>query len=296
MAIVTARELGPFAGLDHRFVVHCDHPAVATYLERALAPLACDGHAETSDGATDIAWVRYEIASDGGRFAVTAAGESLTTSASARRAISVLLWHVNRGAVASAVADHVVLHAAAVARAGRALVLPAEMEAGKTTLAAGLVDRGWAYLTDEAVALTLDGGRVRAYPKPLSIDPGSQAVLAHWAPPAVEHAPPSLGRGQWQVPATARPGGSVAGEAEIAAIVLPCYAARAETTLTPLARATAMSRIAECAFAWEGDPLRERFAALAAAVRRSACGELVVGDLGEACDAIEAFWNENGLS
>lgn len=290
MGMTTVRELGPYAGLGHRFVVRCAHPEMAAYLDRALATLACEDHPEPSSGAAESAWICYEVTGDDERFAVTAAGESLTASASARRAVAVLLWHVNRRAIDSAVTDHVVLHAAAVARGGQALVLPAEMEAGKTTLAAGLIDRGWAYLTDEAAALALHRARVRAYPKPLSIDPGSQEVLAHWAPPAGDHIPSSLTSGQWQVPVTARPGGSVAAEAEVAAFVLPRYAAQADTTLTPLTRASAMARIAECAFAWRGDPVRERFAALAAAVRRSVCAELVIGELDEACDAIEAFW------
>lgn len=293
MPVPTARELGPYAALGHRFVVRCDHPAVAAYLDTALATLACDDRRTTTSGSTDP--VCYEITRDDDRdrFATYVDGEELATAASARRAIGMVIWHVNRSAVESAVADHVVLHAAAVARDGQALVLPAAMEAGKTTLAAGLIDRGWAYLTDEAVALPLDGSRVRAYPKPLSIDAGSQEVLADWRPPDVDDALPPLRRGQWQVPATARPGGSVTAEAELGAIVLPRYTEGADTALSPLSRAATMARAAECTFAWQGEQLRERFAALAAAVRRSACGELVVGDLDAACETVEAFWEEH---
>lgn len=286
MTTTTARELGPYAGLDHRFVVRCDHAALAARLEAALATLATDGEAGASG-------VRYEITGEADRFAVRADGEELAGSASAKRALGTLAWHVNRCAIESAVGDHVVLHAAAVARDGRALVLPAAMESGKTTLAAGLIDRGWAYLSDEAAALTLDGTTVRAYPKPLSIDPGSQQVLAHWRPDAVDDEPASLQRGQWQVAATARPGGQVVAEAAIAAVVLPRYEEGAATALAPLSRATAMARAAECAFAWQGEQLRERFAALAAAVRASACGELVVGDLDAACEAVARFWGEH---
>lgn len=288
MAAPTTRELGPYAGIGHRFVVRCDHPAVAAYLEAALVTLACDDPPPAVD-------VRYELTGtdDADRLAIYADGEELATGVSARRAISLLAWHVNRCAIASAVADHVVLHAAAVAREGRALVLPAAMEAGKTTLTAGLIDRGWAYLSDEAAVLTLDGRQVRGYPKPLSIDPGSQEVLAHWRPHSLDGGPASLGHGQWQTPATARPGGRVVAEADVAAVVLPRYEQASATTLTPLSRAHALARAVECAFVWQGEQLSHRFAALAAAVRRSACAELVVGELSAACDGLERFWAES---
>lgn len=283
MTTTAARELGPYAGFDHRFVVRCQQPALAAHLEAALATLACSAGTREVD-------THYELVGDDDRLAVLADGEELAASASAGRAIGVLAWHVNRCAVQSVAHDHVVVHAAAVARRGRALLLPAVMEAGKTTLAAGLIDRGWSYLSDEAAAVAPDGTTVRAYPKPLSIDPGSQQVLAHWRPAPVDGAPASLQQGQWQVPATARPGGRVVPAAELAAVVLPRYHAGAATVLTRVSRASALARVAECTFAWHGARLPQRFAALAAAVRHSDCAELVTGDLDEACAAVERFW------
>jgi hypothetical protein len=55
------------------------------------------------------------------------------------------------------------------------------MESGKTTLTAGLVRSGWSYLTDEAVAFDWDTGRSRPFPKPLSVDPGSQHLFPELA-------------------------------------------------------------------------------------------------------------------
>lgn len=280
----TATELGPYAGLGHRFGVRCDHPGVAAYLEAAFATLA-DPAADSPPG-----W--YALSGIDDRLDLTYDGEVLAEDASARRAVGMLTWHVNRCAIDSATADHVVVHAAALARDGHVLMLPAAMEAGKTTLAAGLIDRGWAYLSDEAAALTRDGRRVRAYPKPLSVDPGSQHLLDDWAPPVPADAPSSLRAGQWQVPATSRAGGRVVADGPLGGIVLPRYEQGAETRLTPLARAVTVARVATCVFAWQGPQLRWRFEALASAVRRSRCAELVVGDLDAACATIERWWEE----
>lgn len=286
------RRLGPFAALGHRFTVDCDDAAVAACLEAAFATLAAE-----AGGAAAWAAGCYELRVDGDRASLRHDGELLADRASCAHAVALLAWHVNQAAVRSASADHLVLHAAALAHGGRALLLPAPTGGGKTTLAAGLVDRGWGYLSDEAAVLTLDGARVRAYPKPLSIDPGSRGVLPGWRPPAAGDLgalPESLRRGPWQVPVTAR-GGEVASEAEVAAIVLPRHAAGAATALTPLPRARAMARAAACvAGAWRDEQLASRFRALAAAVRRSACAELQSGDLGEACAALGRFWEQQG--
>jgi hypothetical protein len=69
------------------------------------------------------------------------------------------------------------LHALAVASDDGAIVLAGASGSGKSTTAATLVQHGWRYLSDEVAALD-PSGRVRPYPKPISIDPGSP--LAGW--------------------------------------------------------------------------------------------------------------------
>ncbi len=60
------------------------------------------------------------------------------------------------------------VHAGAVARDGRAIVLPGVPAAGKSTLTAALTRAGATYLSDEYAPI--DGrGRVHPFPKPLSI-------------------------------------------------------------------------------------------------------------------------------
>ena len=93
-----------------------------------------------------------------------------------REAVDWLLWDVNRQ-VALASTRFLLVHAAGVERAGRAVMLPGASGAGKTTLAAGLVVAGFGYLTDELVALSADGASIAPFPKSLALDAGSLAAL-----------------------------------------------------------------------------------------------------------------------
>jgi hypothetical protein len=73
---------------------------------------------------------------------------------------------------------HIALHAAVLAApTGGAVVVPASAASGKTTLAVGLCRRGWAYLSDEIAAVSTDADRVVGYPKPLTVKPGTRAML-----------------------------------------------------------------------------------------------------------------------
>ena len=71
-----------------------------------------------------------------------------------------------------------ILHAAAVSKHGRALILAATSGSGKTTLTAGLVASGYQYLSDEVVPLRQNDFAVRALPLALRIKRGSVAMLS----------------------------------------------------------------------------------------------------------------------
>lgn len=69
------------------------------------------------------------------------------------------------------------LHAAAVVREGRAIVLAGPSGCGKTTLVAWLLSRGLDYQSDELVFVSPDGATVQAYPRPLMIKKESLDLL-----------------------------------------------------------------------------------------------------------------------
>ena len=64
---------------------------------------------------------------------------------------------------------YLLLHAAAVEREGRALLMTGHSGAGKSTLAALLGERGWRFMGDEFALLGLDDGLLHAFPRAVSL-------------------------------------------------------------------------------------------------------------------------------
>ncbi|MEZ5688158.1 MAG: hypothetical protein R3E21_05145 [Caenibius sp.] len=91
----------------------------------------------------------------------------------------VFLWGTVFGAVAW-LNGFLPLHASAVAKDGRVVAFTAESGGGKSTLAAGLAQHGWAHVCDDTLVLAPSSGAMLALPdgKPLKL----------WAD-ALEHVP-----------------------------------------------------------------------------------------------------------
>jgi hypothetical protein len=68
-------------------------------------------------------------------------------------------------------------HAGAVERDGQVVVITGDSGRGKSTLTAALVQRGWAYLTDELAAVDPASLDVATFPKPIDLDLGSRRLL-----------------------------------------------------------------------------------------------------------------------
>ena len=131
----------------------------------------------------------------------TAGTSSVSITSSPSSALRHLFWDVNRNVV-ERTRDLLLFHASAVEHRGRAVVFPAPMGSGKTTLVSGLLQRGARYVTDEAVALDPSDLKIRPYPKPLSIESGSWDVLSDLRPRVDASLEPFLEAG-WYVPADA---------------------------------------------------------------------------------------------
>ncbi|MDP8994243.1 MAG: HprK-related kinase A [Pseudomonadota bacterium] len=69
------------------------------------------------------------------------------------------------------------LHAATVERAGRALILTGESGAGKSTLAALLGEGGWRLMGDEFALVDCDEGTLHPFPRAISLKNGSIALI-----------------------------------------------------------------------------------------------------------------------
>jgi hypothetical protein len=268
--------LGPFAALRWCFTVECDSAALAGQVERALGSLLVP--------ASEQRTARYRLVAPGsgpGRLDVD--DQPLLESSSEWELYARLLWHVNVGAV-DATRDHVLLHAAAAERAGRAIVLCAPMESGKTTLVAGLVRAGLAYVTDEAVAVRPSDGGITPFPKALSVDSGSWRTLADLEPRIPAEAA-HLRAVQWQVPPQQIRPDAVSTGAVPAVLVFPRYQPRSPTTLTPMSPGAALLDLLGLTFRLDRQRARD-MAVLAGVAERCTAVRLSVRSLHDAVPAL----------
>ncbi len=149
-------------------------------------------------------------------------------------------------------ARHGCLHAAAVLRRGRALLLAGDSGAGKSTLTAALALAGWPLAGDDMVALGPHGS-IRPIPTALCLKPGSVPPLLPLAPdlarvPAHRRADGRLVR-FLPVARTAPAGGD---PVPMCGILFPRFIPGAAPVLEPLARRDAAARLLSLFFCRDG--------------------------------------------
>jgi HprK-related kinase A len=72
---------------------------------------------------------------------------------------------------------YLLLHASAVERDGKALLMTGHSGAGKSTLSALLGERGWRFMGDEFALIDLDSGALHAFPRLVSLKNEAIAVM-----------------------------------------------------------------------------------------------------------------------
>ena len=142
------------------------------------------------------------------------------------------------------VRDHLLLHAGAVARDGRAVLLPARPESGKSSLTTALLLHGFDYLSDEFGAVDPVTGRLSPVERPISLSPHVLPRFPGLEDRLVDRAEPPVILGQRFV----RPldiGAEVAGPTEVGAVVFLTNDFDGPPRLTPIARSEAVHRMVE---------------------------------------------------
>lgn len=71
--------------------------------------------------------------------------------------------------IADQVNDRYLLHAGAVSRNEKGIILPGPSESGKSSLSLALTSKGYRYLSDELAVLDPSSGELHPFPKPVSI-------------------------------------------------------------------------------------------------------------------------------
>lgn len=181
------------------------------------------------------------------------------------------------------------VHASALSWKGAGVLFPGSPGAGKSTLAAALLARGWSYATDEFALIDPDTRRLVPYPRALSIKQGSVAVLRRLGLPvddAVTCTTDAKGPIRCLDPlrvradALARPG-------PIRLIVFPRYARGRAPSIEPMTRAEAVFEMSRVCFNFL--KFRARGVELLVdVVRRARCYRLRTGDPDRSCRLVEA--------
>lgn len=173
------------------------------------------------------------------------------------------------------------VHAGAAARQGRAQLLVAPPESGKTSLTLALALGGWSLLGDEIALVDVPSLRVWACRRDLILRPGTRALLR----PEIAQVP-AFKWAEGNCYFSPRLAGPPPGEpAAVAGLVFPVLRLGAEVERRPLGRAEAARRLLEQAMNL-GDWAAEGVELVGRLVERCPAVELVFGDAREAAAAL----------
>ena len=273
---------GPYQALDLRFGVRTSDPVLGSFLQTLFHPFRGQGQLD------DVLWLSgLERQRPSNRASAYIGAHRLTVTTRRPLVLAALLWALNQEVVRST-KGCLLLHASAAERDGTVVVLPGPSGSGKTTLCAALLRRGYRYITDETVALDIATGRVRPFPKALSLDRGSWPLFADLAPQATDEHRHYI-QEQWHLTSEqlggAPPVGPEIGQPRI--VLRPRYQDGATTIATAVRPAEAIQLLAENSFN-ATDWGQAGLDACAATVQGcTTLGRITFGDLNEACDIID---------
>ena len=156
------------------------------------------------------------------------------------------IWEVH-AAVPRQVRDFVLLHAGAVARDGRALLLPARMDSGKSSTVLALLQAGFSYLSDELGVIDPVTERAHPFPKRIKVDPTAFDLFPGLEARLQDRAAVPFRLWERYV----RPedvGAAVGGPSEVGALVFLSPDWAGPPRLEPITRAEAVTRMAAACF------------------------------------------------
>lgn len=210
------------------------------------------------------------------------------------QAVPMLEWGMNW--CITAYSQHVlILHAASLARKGRAVILPAPPGSGKSTLCAALAMRGWQLLSDELTILDLRTGAIQGLARPVNLKNASIDILRKFSPESYM-SPPVHDTTKGTVALLAPPAASVAALSEPAYpawMVLPKYVAGAEPLLQPMPSGAAFMQVASNAMNYHVLGL-QGFEAVGALIERSEHFSFSYSRLDDAIACFDRLAGEGG--
>lgn len=170
----------------------------------------------------------------------------------AGQAFAVMEWGLN-WCISELCHQYITIHAAVLERASGALIMPAPPGAGKSTLCAGLVCRGWRLLSDELTLIDPASRLVLPLVRPVGLKNNSIDLIRAFDEAAVV-GPAVNDTIKGTVAHMKPPSESVRRSAEPARprwIVLPRYEPGAESKLEPYPKAQAFMQLADHSFNYD---------------------------------------------
>lgn len=204
-----------------------------------------DFHVEISHESGLRRWIkpRVHFSYDGNRSFVPL---------SVTQAFAMLEWGLN-WCVAAHCHQYLVIHAAVIEKNGKGMMLPAPPGAGKSTLCAGLVMRGWRLLSDELALYDLETGLVYGMSRPINLKNKSIEIIRQYAPEAeLTASMPNTAKGT--VALLRPPQDSVRRINEAIRpswIILPNYQMGVQAELVPCSKAKTFMLLAEQSFNYD---------------------------------------------
>lgn len=192
-------------------------------------------------------------------------------------------WRLNADIVRGA-RDFFILHAGAVvAPSGHGVVLPGHSGAGKSSLVAGLVRRGFGYLSDEFAAIDPVERGLFAVPRALSLKPGSYDLFDGLRQPDPED--PFRGS-QWHIPGSDLGDYGGAGPHRVRWVIAPQYQHGAPLSIAPMTPAETAYTLGTHSPSL-GAYGRRALPLLADVASKAAGFRLISGNIEEAVTAVE---------
>ena len=165
---------GPFS-----FRIRSSLPAVHQGLSLLYAdfPIGADDglrdyHVELSAPRGPRRWMRPQV-----NFYLD--GQTPFKPLPAKQAFAMLEWGMN-WCIASQAHHYLLLHAAVLERGGKAVILPGDPGAGKSTLTAVLMLSGWRLLSDEIAMIDRDDGLLVPLARPVSLKNRSIEIVRNF--------------------------------------------------------------------------------------------------------------------
>lgn len=272
-------EIGPF-----QVRVRSEWPSVADHLNRLYSGFRFNpggsGHFDLAivKGKGARKWIRPQAS-------LVVNGSRPFHPLPAKLAGPIMEWGLN-WSIGTKANHLLVVHAAVVERANRALLLPANPGSGKSTLCAALAFSGWRLFSDEFALIDPTSRSVLPVPRPIALKNASIEVISGRHPEVV-YGPEGIDIDGARFVHARAPEASIVRSQEQAAagwIVFPRYRAGSTTTFEQIPKSHALMELAGQSFNYNFLP--NGYTTLVDLVRNAECYSLEYSDLDDVLDKL----------